>query len=493
MSRDKTWPRSVLKEGGNKSSKAWLALLIFTLALQILSVWNIELSGRDSPRVAGIAREMAVTSNYLIPRLNGENFLEYPSLGYWPIALSLSMSEKPPEFLAFLPIVLLGTGTVLITFLIGKTLAEERIGLIAGFILSTTPGFVSIHRHCRVDPALLFFITLSLYGLAAGCRESRKSFLFFLIFYLGTGGAFLSKGIIGAAIPLGTALVFFIMRKDLTAIRKLFLSPGILLFLLPIFLWGGSVWLFEGPGIIKEVLRQSLSRFFSPEAEHVKPLYFYFIPVLLNLMPWTFLPLVLLWYRWSPSHSREPLPYGSLLKFAIAWFLTVLIGLSLASAKRALYLGPLFPPFALLSALGWDRIREKFPWVKRRELYGLIVIFLVYIGAFFLFIVPSERKLSFRPVFEAVSAQQTNGPVYLVAPAEALRGASFFYLGKKVPVLDRKDLLAGQFEGPQGTILVLDIYSNDRELLYNLLSKGYRRILHRKSGKDEVCVYSNSS
>jgi 4-amino-4-deoxy-L-arabinose transferase-like glycosyltransferase len=104
---------------------------------------------------------MAVTSNYLIPRLNGEDFLEYPSLGYWPIALSLSMSKKPPDFLALLPMVLLGTGTVLITYLIGKKLAGERIGLIAGFILSTTPAFVSLHRHCRADPALLFFITLT--------------------------------------------------------------------------------------------------------------------------------------------------------------------------------------------------------------------------------------------------------------------------------------------------------------------------------------------
>jgi 4-amino-4-deoxy-L-arabinose transferase-like glycosyltransferase len=149
--------RSFLKKDGKKASRAWLVLLIFTLALQILSIWNLELLGHDSPRVAGIAREMAVTSNYLIPRLNGENFLEYPSLGYWPISLTLSMSQNPPDFLAFLPIVFLGVGTVLITFLIGKTLAGEQIGLMAGFILSTMSGFISLHRHCRVDPALLFF------------------------------------------------------------------------------------------------------------------------------------------------------------------------------------------------------------------------------------------------------------------------------------------------------------------------------------------------
>ena len=80
---------------------------------------------------------MAVSSDYLNTRLNGEKFLEYPSLGYWPIAFTLSMSQKPSGFLALLPIALLGTGTVLITFLIGKALAGEKIGMMAGFILST--------------------------------------------------------------------------------------------------------------------------------------------------------------------------------------------------------------------------------------------------------------------------------------------------------------------------------------------------------------------
>ena len=233
MLKYKIWSQSFFGDSGKKSSRAWLVLLIFTLALLILSVWGLELSGRDSPRVAGIAREMAVTSNYLIPRLNGEDFLEYPPLGYWPIALALSMSKNPPDFLAFLPMVFLGTGTVLITFLIGKTLAVERIGLMAGFILSTTSGFVSLHRHCRVDPVLLFFITLSMYGFVAGYQTSRKRFPLIALFYLGMAGAFLCKGIVGVAIPIGAAVMFLVTRKDLKAIRKLLLSPGILLFLLP--------------------------------------------------------------------------------------------------------------------------------------------------------------------------------------------------------------------------------------------------------------------
>ena len=163
-----TGTRFFLKISDKRCIRAWIALLLFTLALQVILVWNHELSGRDSPRVAGIAREMAVTSNYLIPRLNGENFLEYPPLGYWPSAFAISMSQRPPDFLALLPILLVGVGTVLLTYLIGKTLAGEKIGVLAGFILATMPSFTSYHRHFRVDPVLLFFITLSLYGFVAG-------------------------------------------------------------------------------------------------------------------------------------------------------------------------------------------------------------------------------------------------------------------------------------------------------------------------------------
>jgi 4-amino-4-deoxy-L-arabinose transferase-like glycosyltransferase len=469
-----------------------LVLLVFTLALLILSVWGLNLSGRDSPRVAGIAREMAVTSNYLIPRLNGEDFLEYPPLGYWPIALSLFMSKEPPDFLAFLPIIFLGTGTVLITYLIGKKLAGERIGLMAGFILSTMPAFISYHRHFRVDPALLFFITLSLYGFVAGYQASRKRFLFIGLFYLGMAGAFLSKGIIGAAIPLGTVVVFLIIKKDLTAIRKLLLRPEFLLFLVPVLLWVVGVWWFEGPDIIMEVMRQSLWRFLSPSADHAKPFYYYFTRVFLAPMPWTLLFLVLLWYRWGPTQSREPLLHGSLFRFALAWSLIVFIGLSLSSAKRTLYLGPIYPPFALLAAIGWDLIREKFSKVKSWEFYGLVVIFLIYIGAYLLIITPMEKKESLRPLYKAVLSQQVNGPIYLVNPSETTRGAAVFYLGKRILVLENQDVLLGRFVDRPGTMLLIDSYTSDNQLFSTLQSKGYRLLLQKKYGKTAgVYAYLN--
>jgi hypothetical protein len=515
---------------------AWLFLLIFSLSLGIISILNCELSIHDTARVAGIAREMAFTGNYFIPKLNGQNFLEYPSLGYLPIALFLSTSENPPDFLAILPIALLGTATVLLTFLIGKVLANDRVGLIAGFILATMSGFFILHRRCLVDPALLFFTALSLYGFAAGYQAHSKRFRFLAIFYLAIAGGFLSKGLIGVAIPVGTALIFLVVRRDFEAIRRLYLSRGMFLFLLPIGLWMGGVWWLEGPDLIKEVVRQSVWRFLSSSADHSEPIYFYIIPVLLNTLPWTPLPLVWLWHR-----RRNPRPEKSsspdlLALFALVWFLTVFVGLSIASAKRTLYIAPLYPPSALLAAFAWTRLCEKFPkvhpvrnssrcdlkpsgasnpagiilgpnpaavgiaeqratisnGVKRFETYGIIALFSVYVAVNFTILLPSEKNDSFRPVFDVVRNQQTHGPVYLYGGSESLQGAAVFYLGKIVSVRSRTDLMQEKFEVPSGTILVIPFSPGDEQLLANLWARGFRLLAEKTVRKISLRVYSNS-
>jgi 4-amino-4-deoxy-L-arabinose transferase-like glycosyltransferase len=471
---------------------AWLFLLIFTFSLGIISILNCELSIHDTARVAGIAREMAFTGNYFIPRLNGQNFLEYPSLGYLPIVLFLSTSKNPPDFFAILPIALLGTATVLLTFMIGKVLANERVGLVAGFILATMSGFFILHRRCLVDPTLLFFTVLSLYGFAAGYRTPSRRFRFFAIFYLARAGGFLSKGLIGVAIPAATALIFLIVRRDFAAIRKLYLGWGILLFLLPIALWMGGVWWLEGPDLINEVLRQSLWRFFSSSAHHSDSFYYYFIPVVLNTLPWTPLPVVWLWYRWRRPRSEESSPLDLLSLFALVWFLTVFVGLSIASAKRNLYSAPLYPPFALLAAFAWARLCDKFPNVKRLETYGIIVLFFVYICAHFIILLPSEKKDSFRPIFEIIRNQKVHGPVYLYGGSESLQGAAVFYLGKTIPVRNRTDLLQEGFEAASGTILVIPFFSGDEQLLANLRTKGFHLLTEKTIRKISLRVYSNS-
>jgi hypothetical protein len=252
----------------------------------------------------------------------------------------------------------------------------------------------------------------------------------------------------------------------------------------------GGVWWIEGPDLIKEVVRQSLWRFLSSSADHSEPIYFYFIPLLLNTLPWTLLPLVWLWYR-----RRHPRPEKSsspelLLLFALVWFLIVFVGLSMASAKRTLYAAPLYPPSALLAAFAWTRLCEKFP--KRIETYGMVLLFFAYVSIHFAILLPSEKKDSFRSVFEVIRNQQVHGPVYLCGGSESLQGAAVFYLGKIVPVRSRKDLMQERFEAPSGTILIIPFSPGDEQLLANLQVKGFRLLSEKSVRKISLRIYSNS-
>lgn len=486
----------------------WVVLLAFTAALQFVSIVGCELSGSDEPRVAGIAREMAITFDWLVPRLNGREFLEYPPLGYYPIALSLSLGEawslggawsfgRTWEILSVIPVALLGMSSVLLTYSLGKRLASERVGLAAGYILSTTVGFYVLHRRCLVDPALLFFVLLSLFGFAAFTQDPERRFRWLALFYLGLAAGFLTKGLIGIALPSAIALAYLIVRRDFTLLKSLRPIRGALLFALPIALWGGGLWLRGEPGLFQEVIRQSVWRFLSSSADHHQPIYYYLNHLAPNLIPWLALPLILLWFLFVARRKRPLTPEERpLAVLSVVWLLTILIALSAASAKRVLYLSPIFPAFALLSGLAWSRMAGEFPRMRRLEAPVLAILFLALSGFHFFKLLPDEREDSFRPVFAAAAAEGKDLPVFLChpikTPSESLRGAVVFYLGKTVPVIDES--LDGLGADASAKVVVASLREeagSGGALFASLSARGFRLILERRIGRPMIQVYSS--
>jgi 4-amino-4-deoxy-L-arabinose transferase-like glycosyltransferase len=432
-----------------------LLFFLGLLAYRVACTWDAQLSEHDGPRVAGIAREMALTGDVLIPRLDGETFLEYPSLGYLPIALALSMSRRPPDWLAVVPSAFIGTATAFFTFLLGRRLGGMRVGLSAALILSSSAGFFVLHRRCLADVTLLLCITISLWGFAAGWAEGGKRFRFYALFYLGMGCGFLSKGLLGAVIPAAVVAAFLVARLDLPALRGLRLHWGALLIALPILVWGGAAALRDGAGPLQEVFRQSVSRFLSSSADHAQRSPFYYLPhASLNLLPWTALLLVLFIPGGTPGWRRRLLrsPLGAL---AAAWILVTLLGLSLASAKRVVYLAPLYPAFALLAALLWDQAVRTVPALRRLELPGSLATLLTFGVLHFAYFLPTERAEGLRPLFEIVEREaKEDRPVFLYQPNEALRGAAVFYLGRRAPVLFSPEALEAALADRSEKVLV---------------------------------------
>lgn len=93
--------------------------MVFTTIITLIALNVRELQSGDETRVAGIAAEMFVEKDYLLPRLNGSPFLEYPPLYYWCATLSYSLFGIN-DFAAKLPATLAALGCGLLIFFFGK-------------------------------------------------------------------------------------------------------------------------------------------------------------------------------------------------------------------------------------------------------------------------------------------------------------------------------------------------------------------------------------
>ncbi len=418
----------------NPAFRGGIALFFYSSILSLLMIWGKELSGPDEPRVAGIAREMVLSGNFAVPHLNGSPFLEFPPLGYWPAALLFKSSGAADDFIAHLPGVLAALGSVFVTVLLGRKLGGARAGLAAGFALQSLVGFLSVNRNCRVDPIFLFCIATSLYGALLCFQSEGRSRTGSAILFLGCSLGFLAKGLAGIGIPAAVSIAYALIRlirRDFRMWKKFHLGYGILAFLLPIVLWGSAVYWDYGWPPLKEVLRQSWWRYFSSAADHSRPFYYYFHRIFYPLLPWTPAPVLFLWLRYGPPRWKEAGRLGPEALFPLTWIVVVFLILTLSSAKRVLYLGPIYPPAALLFALFWERIRERYRISIKTEAVFLLAYCSLVALVHFAWILPDENKESYRPIFDAVKNLRRSEPVFLIQPSEALRGAAVFYLGEK--------------------------------------------------------------
>jgi 4-amino-4-deoxy-L-arabinose transferase-like glycosyltransferase len=118
-------------------------------------------------------------------------FYEHPHVTPWILSLWMAMFGVGTTT-AIIPIVVLSTVTVLLTYFLGRRLIDHRYGLLAATALALTPQFVRGGRSPMLEPALMLFIMLAIHChlRAAESRTSADTALT----GLSLGLAFLAKG-----------------------------------------------------------------------------------------------------------------------------------------------------------------------------------------------------------------------------------------------------------------------------------------------------------
>jgi 4-amino-4-deoxy-L-arabinose transferase-like glycosyltransferase len=316
------------------------ALVALAAGIFFFHIGSFGLWEPDEARYAEIAREMLHGGSAIVPHLNYVAYVEKPPLLYWLTTLSFRIFGVS-EFAARLPVALSAIAGILATYWFALRAFGRRHAILAGAILATIPLYAVMAQVITTDMLLTAMVTIATFSFYLAWKESER---WCWVAYAAMGLAVMTKGPVGAALPIVTMVIFLGWNRELGgAIRRFRVIPGLALTTLLAAPWFILMTIRE-PGFFDfYFVGEHLRRVFDADYSHSEAFYFY-IPVLaLGLLPWSMLVPFLTW-RSAPRNPAR--------RFCIVAAGVTIVAFSCASAKLIPYVLPAVPPLAVLIADG---------------------------------------------------------------------------------------------------------------------------------------------
>ena len=326
-------------------TQTWLALVVL-LAISFLGVAR-DLWTPDEPREAEIAREMWLAPT-IVPRLNGERFIEKPPLYYWTVAAAYSLLGGPSPAAARAVSAVAAFGTLALVFFWGGRMFSPVVGLAAAVALATSAQFMWTSHWIVMDSLLMLFTTAAFwaaYELVLG--GAGRNVL--LAFYAAVLAALWTKGPIGPALVGVGLLAYAAVRRSFAALAPLRPFAGAAFVLLMTAGVAAAIASDSGWDAVREWLWvNQVERVTNPVTTgHDQPLLYYLWTLPVAVFPW-WLPFGALLRPRTWTGEKTPWHDSKLLLGAAALGMVLL--LSVPATKRGLYLMPVLPPLMLLLA-----------------------------------------------------------------------------------------------------------------------------------------------
>ena len=306
---------------------------------------------------AEIAREFLQGGSFLVNHLNGQEDLDKPPLFYWAIAIC-SLASPTWEVAARVPSIV---SAVLVLFLfnrLGRSMNSRMLFATSALVFMTSPKVFWMSQVARIDMSLTaacFLAICSLYMFLEDAEKDTKAKAYTgvpVAFFISSAVAVMLKGPVGAIVVFTPVLIFLMMEKRWTLLRKIFAGRGMVLFLFLAVPWFVAASIETDYRFFHRfILEENLSRFTSlipggtfKEFNH-SPLYTYPVYLMTGFFPWSL--LVPFWFydivrNW---HSKDPLS-----RLFFIYIVFILVFFSMAMSKRSDYILPLYPAAAFLTA-----------------------------------------------------------------------------------------------------------------------------------------------
>jgi 4-amino-4-deoxy-L-arabinose transferase-like glycosyltransferase len=166
-----------------------------------------------------IARNMLQSGDWVTARLDGVAYLEKSPLKYWMMAVAFAIFGVH-DWAARIPIALSAVLLCWVTARFGAWAFGRRVGMHAGLVLGTSVGLFLFTRILIPDVMLTLTITIALWGMVRALEEEeRHPAAWAMAMWAAIGTGLLLKGLIAAAFPVATGLLYLGLTKQLLAKR----------------------------------------------------------------------------------------------------------------------------------------------------------------------------------------------------------------------------------------------------------------------------------
>lgn len=345
----------------------FFAILVVVLFIMFFQLGSYPLLDPDEPVYAQTPREMMAAGDMVSPRIYGDFWYDKPPMYYWLVAASSKVFGEG-EFAARFPSALLAVGGVLMLFFSISRLFNVRVAMFSALILATSLEYFYLGKAAVTDMTLNFCLMASLLAFI----EKR-----YLLFYLFSGLAVVTKGPIGLFFPAMIAFLYLLVMNRWTELRRMSIIRGCGLFFAVAAPWYLLMTYFHGSAFLDTFLGfHNVTRFTSPE-HAAGAVWYYFIPVLLvGFFPWTPILFQSIWTALTCNRQERPL-----LLFFLLWAAVVFLFFSLSATKLVSYILPMFPPLAVIA--GWyidqlsgqGRLKPRIAWTAVTIVLGAGLIF----------------------------------------------------------------------------------------------------------------------
>ncbi len=323
-------------------------VLVGPFALDFHMHYPDEIYYRDA------AVKMLQNGDYLTTYLgSGELRFKKPILTYWAVLAGFKLFGVN-EFGSRIFFLLAGAATVVLTFLLAKTLFRNaKIAGLSALIMAANPVLILSSGRSIPDVLLVLTMTMSAVGFAGLLRDGEKTHQKYLwLMYLGLALAFEVKGLPAVALGgLGIGVLLFNPWKRISW-KKLLHIPALAVSLVIALFWFVAMWKIHGPAYLDSFLEDQVGiRVASRILLMVQNGFLAAALLAVMFLPWS----ALLFPKFKKTLQQLWKENPQFFVFALLWGLAILGMGALTSKFYERYLLPVAPVLAVWIA--WLGVR----------------------------------------------------------------------------------------------------------------------------------------